>query len=93
MNELIRIATAELARFLASKLPILSPDWWQQYVVDRLSFQQQRMVQERGFQTLQQLDFAALLRVLDQSCYELSQANGLPREGADLGAGTPDRPQ
>ena len=81
MNELIRIATAELARFLASKLPDLSTDWWRQQVVGRLSFQQQRMVQERGFQTLHQLDFAALLRVLDQNWYELSNACGLPREG------------
>ncbi|WP_281806408.1 DEAD/DEAH box helicase [Methylocystis echinoides] len=81
MNELIRVATAELARFLGSKLPSLSTDWWRQHVVDRLSFQQQRMVQERGLQTLQQLDFAALLRVLDQSWYELSGANDLPREG------------
>jgi superfamily II DNA or RNA helicase len=81
MNELIRIATADLVRFLAAKLPDFSPDWWQQQVVDRLSFQQQRMVQERGFQTLQQLDFAALLRVVDQNWYELASANGLPREG------------
>ena len=81
MNDLIRIATAELARFLASKLPDLSTEWWQQHVVNRLSFQQQRMLQERGFQTLQQLDFAALLRVLDQNWYELSNACGLPREG------------
>lgn len=81
MNELIHAATAELAQFLAAKLPNISSEWWQRHVVDRLSFQQQRTVQERGFHTLQQLDFAALLRVLDQNWYELSGANGLPREG------------
>jgi len=70
MNELIRAATPELARFLNTKLPELSADWWQKYVVGCLSFQQQRMVQERGYNTLQQLDFAALLRVLDQSWYQ-----------------------
>jgi hypothetical protein len=37
MNELIRIATAELARFLAATLPALSPDWWTRHVVERLS--------------------------------------------------------
>ncbi|BAV33389.1 helicase [Sulfuricaulis limicola] len=81
MNDLIRIATVELARFLSTKLPTLSPDWWQKSVVGRLSFQQQRMVQERGYATLQQLDFAALLRVLDQNWYELSNVIRVPREG------------
>jgi len=80
MNELLSIATAELAQFLTGKLPDLSLDWWPKHVVDRLSFQQQRMVQERGYGTLQQLDFAALLRVLDQNWYELSNALSLPRE-------------
>src|ERR1017187_7844097 len=81
MNDLLRIATADLAQFLGSKLPELSADWWQRNVVDRLSFQQQRTVQERCHQSLQQLDFAALLRVLDQNWYELSGALSLPREG------------
>lgn len=81
MNDLIRIATVELARFLLIELPKLSPEWWQKHVVDRLSFQQQRMVLERGYKTLQQLDFAALLRVLDQNWYELSRTVNLHREG------------
>jgi ATP-dependent helicase HepA len=81
MNDLLRIATIELARFLAAQVPGLSEDWWRKHVLDRLSFQQQRMVQERGHRTLQQLDFAALLRVLDQNWYELSSLLGLPREG------------
>ena len=81
MNDLIRIGTTELARFLAAQLPKLSQDWWKKHVEDRLSFQQQRMVRERGLSTLDQLDFAALLRVLDQNWYELSQALNLPREG------------
>jgi superfamily II DNA or RNA helicase len=81
MNDLIRIATVELARFLLCQLPKLSPEYWQKHVVDRLSFQQQRMVLERGYKTLQQIDFAALLRVLDQNWYELSNVLPLPREG------------
>jgi ATP-dependent helicase HepA len=81
MNDLIQIAAAELARFLGANLPALSEAWWQQHVVDRLSFQQQRMVQERGVTTLAQLDFAALLRVLDQNWYELSGKLALPNEG------------
>ena len=81
MNELIRIATQELTHFLNTNLPDLSTTWWPQHVVQRLSFQQQRMIQERGYTSLAQLDFAALLRILDQNWYELSNKIPLPREG------------
>jgi ATP-dependent helicase HepA len=81
MNNLVQLGAVELAHFLSASLPPLSDTWWQQHVVDRLSFQQQRMIQERGCNTLVQLDFAALLRVLDQNWYELSARLLLPREG------------
>lgn len=81
MNDLIPIATVELVRFLSAKLPDLSPDWWRKHVVDRLTFQQQRIVEERNHDKLQQLDLAALLRVLDHNWFELSNTLKLPREG------------
>jgi len=80
MYDLLQIGTRELARFLGTHLPALSEDWWKKHVEARLSFQQQRMVQEGRFMKVEQLDFAALLRVLDQNWYELSQALNLPRE-------------
>lgn len=81
MIEAMRIATGALAQFLETKMPALSEDWWEKHVLERLSFQQQRTVEERGFKTLRQLDFAALLRVLDQNWYEFSNTMRLPREG------------
>ena len=81
MHELIRTTTAELAAFLATHLPTLGEGWWTTHVVDRLSFQQQRTVEERGLTRLGQLDFAALLRILDQNWYELSLVLNLPRDG------------
>ena len=81
MHQLIGTATAELAAFLLRHLPTLGETWWKTHIEDRLSFQQQRTVQERGLTTLEQLDFAALLRILHQNWYELSQAITLPREG------------
>ena len=81
MHELMRTASAEFVAFLATHLPGLDPHWWATRVVDHLSFQQQRTVEERGFTKLEQLDFAALLRVLDQNWFELSQSLTLPREG------------
>lgn len=80
MNELMRLATVEIARFLEAKLPSISPEWWEKNVLDRLSFQQQRTARERNFRTLHQFDFAGLLRVLDQNWYELSGSENLPRE-------------
>jgi ATP-dependent helicase HepA len=79
--EAIRIATKDLVRFLEANLPGLSQDWWDRHVVDRLSFQQQRAVSERGYTALRQLDFAALLRVFDQNWFDLSNTLRLPREG------------
>jgi len=81
VNALIQIATVELTRLLSTYLPKLSEKWWEKHVVDRLSFQQQRMVQERDFTRLEQLDLAALLRVLDQNWFDLSSDLRLPREG------------
>lgn len=69
-----------IAEALSIRLPELSPDWWQKHVLNRLSFHQQRTAEERGYSSLQQLDFAALLRVLDQNWHELSGPLALPRE-------------
>ena len=81
MNELIRVATTELVRFLSAHLPDFSDKWWEDHVVDKLSFQQQRMVQERNYERLEQLDLAALLRVFDQNWFALRNRLQLPREG------------
>lgn len=81
MHQLIRTATGDLAAFLAAHLPSLSETWWETQVLNRLSFQQQRMVEERSLVQLEQLDFAALLRILDQNWLELSRTYTLPREG------------
>ncbi|MCY4259878.1 MAG: Swt1 family HEPN domain-containing protein [Rhodobacteraceae bacterium] len=81
MHELIRKATAELTSFLESHLPQLGENWWETHVVNCLSFQQQRVVEERGLTDLKQMDFSGLLRVLDQNWYEISQKMNLPREG------------
>ena len=81
MNDLLKAATAELERFLSESLPKLSAEWWTKHVIVRRSFQQQRLAQERRFTALRDLDFAALLRVLDQNWFELSNSRSLPKEG------------
>ena len=83
MHDLIRIATRELVTFLATHLPALGRQWWTTHVENQLSYSQQQRVQERGLTELDQLDIAALLRVIDRNWYELSRMANLPREGRD----------
>ncbi|SDA22305.1 SNF2 family N-terminal domain-containing protein [Nitrosospira sp. Nsp18] len=80
MNALISLATTELEQFLFKNLPKLADDWWQKHVIDRLSFQQQRHAQEGRYKMLCDLDFAALLRILDQNWFELSSQLPLTKE-------------
>lgn len=80
MNELLHKSGGAIARWLEAKLPALSANWWPDQVVNRLTFQQQRLVEEMRIQSLAGLDLAAVLRVLDQNWNELAGAEPLPRE-------------
>jgi len=81
MNELLHLSTRAFAGFLSNALPRLGDDWWKKRVVSSLSFQQQRLVEEKRIGDLRELDFAALVRLVDQNWYELSNELKLPREG------------
>ena len=80
MNELLNESAAAISRWLEIKLPALSANWWAEHVVNRLTFQEERLVAEKRIQTLSGLDLAAILRVLDQNWSELAGAESLPRE-------------
>ena len=67
MHDLIHTATVELASALAKYLPALGVGWWNENIVDRPSFQQERTVEESGITKLEQLDLAALLRILGRN--------------------------
>ena len=79
MGELLNHAATELCRFLDKRLLILGDeDWWIKRVVDKLSFQQQRYVEQRGISELGGLDLAALIRILDQNWYDLNWKESFP---------------
>ena len=80
MNELLLASEKALCAWLKTKLPALSNTWWADNVVQCLTFQQQRSVQEQRFDSLSQLDLAALLRVLDQNWHKLATVEPLPKE-------------
>ena len=79
-NRLLQKATISLTAFLEKVLPPLFNDWWNEAVVNNLSFQQRRWVEDRGINSLTSLDLATLLRVLDQTWYQISNKLGLTSE-------------
>src|SRR3972149_9077038 len=73
-------ASRQLSIFLKKILPSLFEDWWKQAVVNNLSFQQKRQVEQHNLESLASLDLAALLRVLDQNWYQISTKLNLSSE-------------
>lgn len=81
MNELLQATAKHLAQYLEDVLPQLSPrDWWRTRVFEQLKEPQRAVVIERGFRSLQQLDLAALLQVLDRNWREIRAVQPFPRE-------------
>lgn len=56
-----------LRRILERELPSLGPDWWANGVLANLSYQQRALAEEQRWSTLEDLDVAATLRVVDQN--------------------------
>ena len=81
MDELLRASAGLISNWLQAKLPLLGPEWWDKNVVSRLTFQQQRLVEEKRIVALSGLDLAAITRVLDQNWSELAAVASIPREG------------
>ncbi|MDR2743990.1 MAG: DEAD/DEAH box helicase family protein, partial [Desulfovibrio sp.] len=69
-----------LAVFLERVLPSLFGDWWNKAVINTLSFQQKRRLEQRNITSLSGLDLAGLLRVLDQNWYQISSSLDLTSE-------------
>lgn len=81
MFPLLSNDSAESVRnFLNAVLPEITAEWWIKSVIPNLSFQQQRMVEERGIFNLAGLDLAALLRIFDKNWYDISQKKNLTNE-------------
>lgn len=82
--KLLDQAAGAICAALASLLPELDRDWWKRCVVGKLSFQQRQHVERRGIAQLEQLDLAALLRIVDQNWYELADAKKWPYDGRNF---------
>lgn len=85
VRELLHMAQEWTVRFLAEHLPVLGgDDWWKKCVRWKLSIPQERTLDERGITSLDGIDLAALLRVLEKNWRELSLKLTLPPDGRTL---------
>ena len=67
-------------RFLGRILPTIQQSWWDVCVLQSLSSRQRQLVEREETPSLDALDLAALLRVLDSNWYQVSTSLELPRE-------------
>jgi superfamily II DNA or RNA helicase len=72
--------TRQLAVFLEKVLPTILDDWWNKAVINGLSFQQKRRIEQSHITTLSGLDLAGLLRVLDQNWYQIATSLSMTTE-------------
>ena len=78
MNTYLHTAAGILAEWLGKLLPKVSDNWWEECVLDKLSYNQRERAQSRAFTKLGDFDLAALLRVADKSWYAMRSVAFLP---------------
>lgn len=67
-----------LIKWLGTMLPRVSDAWWQECVLDKLSFNQRMIVEENNITKLGEFDLAALLRIADRNWYAMRDFAYLP---------------
>ena len=78
MNELLHASTEYLGKWLNNLLPKISDDWWEECVIDKLSYNQREMARSNGYNRLDNFDLAALLRIADKNWYAMRNIVYLP---------------
>ena len=78
INEYLHQATGLLVSWLDGKLRKVCDDWWNECVLDRLSYRQREIAIEKGFKELSDFDLAAVLRIADKNWYDMRNFTYLP---------------
>ena len=78
MNSYLHTSASLLAEWLGKLLPKTSPDWWEESVIEKLSYNQRETAKNKGFTKLDDFDLAALLRIADKSWYTMREVAYLP---------------
>jgi ATP-dependent helicase HepA len=72
-TEILLIATKQLSKWFKTNFSTLDDNWWDSLVLPALSYQQKQWVDRKQIATLEELDLAALLRILDRNWYQFTQ--------------------
>ncbi len=72
MNGFMFQLNQQIGTWLEKKLPKITDDWWQDLVLNNLSYLQRETVQRKGIHEIKGLDLAALLRILDRDWYVIT---------------------
>lgn len=80
MKNFLEQSRSVLSEWLSMRLSNLSNDWWQEYVLDKLSEFQRIQVQIKAFSCLESFDLSLLLRVADSNWYRIREDEYMPYE-------------
>lgn len=80
MYDVLNDLGKNIQQFLKTVLPSCDMQWWDNCVYANLTFQQRRIVDEKGINSLTELDLAGLLRVFDQNWFDINTLRRLPYE-------------
>lgn len=78
MNTYLHISAKVLEEWLGKLLPKTSDEWWEECVMEKLSYNQRETAMSKGFTRLGNFDLAALLRIADKSWYAMRNVAYLP---------------
>jgi len=84
VQALLGLAAAVICEQLKQLLPAINPNWWQYCVAGKLSFQQRQQLDRRRITTLDELDLAAFLRIIDQNWFDLADTHNWPNEARNF---------
>lgn len=78
MKTYLHISTNLLSEWLGRLLPKTTPDWWEECVLEKLSYNQRETAKSKRFTSLDDFDLASLLRIADKSWYTMREIAYLP---------------
>ncbi|MCM1214750.1 MAG: SNF2-related protein [Lachnospiraceae bacterium] len=73
MKTYLHISANLLTEWLCKFLPKATPDWWEDCVMDKLTYTQRETAKRKGFTNLKEFDLASLLRIADKSWYAMRE--------------------
>jgi len=80
LTPLLHKITKSLAKYLDKILPALFNNWWKDAVYEKVTFKQKELIELNNIDSLYSLDLAALLRVLDNNWFQISNKYNLTYE-------------